>query len=173
MRERKRLLITSDPNPEDSRFRRTARRLARAGLAVSLAAATATGMAQTAAAAEPEASPTGEFVLSGKTDYLVHCASCHGADGTGHGPVAELLKQPPTDLTRLSERSGGRFPDRHAFEVIDGSAVIKAHGTREMPVWGDVFSIQATDAFNRPQTEREVRERIDRLIGYLKSIQRR
>jgi mono/diheme cytochrome c family protein len=138
-----------------------------------LAAAIAAGAVRIATAAEPATSSRGEPVLTGEADYLVHCASCHGADGRGDGPVAELLKQRPTDLTLLSEKNGGRFPEKRAFEVIDGAAVVRAHGTREMPVWGDRFRVQAANAFNRPQTEREIRARIERLIGYLKSLQRK
>ena len=35
----------------------------------------------------------------GSQMYASYCASCHGLDGRGHGPVATELKVPPTDLT--------------------------------------------------------------------------
>ena len=154
-------------------LRHARRRIAGAGFALILAVTVVATHAGLAASAEPAPPSSDELILTGKADYLVHCAPCHGAGGTGDGPVAEFLKQRPADLTRLSESNGGRFPERHVFEVIEGTAFVKAHGTREMPVWGDVFSTQALDPFNRAQTEREVRDRIDRLIGYLKSIQRK
>jgi mono/diheme cytochrome c family protein len=154
-------------------LRRAHRRLASAGFALILAAAVVATHVGLAVSAEPAPPPSDELILTGKADYLVHCAPCHGTSGTGNGPVAEFLKQRPADLTRLSEKSGGRFPEKHVFKVIEGTAIVKAHGTREMPVWGNVFSTQALDPFNRAQTEREVHDRIDRLIGYLKSIQRK
>ncbi len=173
MRNRKLLSTSRERHPEKPRLRRAARGLSRPTAIIVLAVAMAAAGVRIACAAEPAVSSPAEPVLTGKTDYLLHCASCHGTDGRGDGPVADLLKQRPTDLTRLSERNGGRFPEKRAFEVIDGSAVVKAHGTRDMPVWGEMFSVEATNAFNRPQTEREVRARIERLIDYLKSIQRK
>lgn len=111
--------------------------------------------------------------LSGRTEYLVHCASCHGMDGKGAGPVAEFLKQRPTNLTLLAKNNGGTFPEKRLYDVIDGTAIVGAHGTREMPVWGEVFARQASNTFNRAETEREVRGRITRLIDYLKSMQKK
>ena len=173
MRNRKCLSVPKKGRAGKPRLPLAVRGLSRRTAIMILAVAIAAGAARTAAAAEPGTSSPGEPMLTGKADYLLHCASCHGVDGRGNGAVAGLLKQRPTDLTRLSGRNGGRFPEKRAFEVIDGSAVVKAHGTRDMPVWGEMFSVQATNAFNRPQTEREVRDRIDRLIDYLKSIQRK
>ncbi|MGB6366419.1 MAG: cytochrome c, partial [Thermoanaerobaculia bacterium] len=43
-----------------------------------------------------------ESISSGRLLYRVHCESCHGEDGTGDGPMAEVLEIPPSDLTRLS-----------------------------------------------------------------------
>ncbi len=71
-----------------------------------------------------------------KSLYLSSCASCHGIDGKGDGPVSKQLKVAPTDLTVLAKKNGGVFPVSAVYEVIDGRKVIAAHGTREMPVWG-------------------------------------
>lgn len=39
-------------------------------------------------------------VLSeGRRLFAANCASCHGADGRGDGPLAKTLNPPPTDLT--------------------------------------------------------------------------
>ena len=72
----------------------------------------------------------------GKTQYLNHCASCHGTEGKGDGPVAKSLSPAPADLTRLSAANNGVFPSDRLYEVIDGRRALGAHGTREMPVWG-------------------------------------
>lgn len=39
-------------------------------------------------------------VAAGKAVYDAHCASCHGSDGKGDGPVASALIPPPRDFTK-------------------------------------------------------------------------
>ncbi len=77
----------------------------------------------------------------GKLEYQMGCAACHGADGKGIGPVAALFRVPPADLTILAKRNSGIFPFSFVYEVIDGRQVVIAHGTRDMPIWGDRFNI--------------------------------
>jgi mono/diheme cytochrome c family protein len=76
----------------------------------------------------------------GKQLFGAHCASCHGADGTGNGPAAKSLKARPSDLTRISERNGGTFPRLEVVSFIDGQRPVSAHTSPEMPKWGRVFS---------------------------------
>lgn len=83
--------------------------------------------------------PTGQLL------YLRHCASCHGESGQGDGPVAASLRRPPTDLTRIAERAGGRFDEARVMQVIDGRQIVSGHGPREMPVWGAVFAEELGD----------------------------
>ena len=71
--------------------------------------------------------------------YQIHCASCHGTGGKGDGPAAEALKHVPPDLTTISRRNGGQFPAFRIGHIIDGQETILAHGTREMPIWGDLL----------------------------------
>lgn len=71
--------------------------------------------------------------------YLQHCSSCHGSDGKGQGPVASVLNVNPTDLTGISRANGGAFPYAEVFRAIDGRDTARAHGSSEMPVWGEVF----------------------------------
>ena len=75
----------------------------------------------------------------GKFEYLNSCASCHGTTGKGDGPVVKSLIKPPTDLTKLSETPSGRFPFARVYDVIDGRFELATHGTRDMPVWGEVY----------------------------------
>jgi mono/diheme cytochrome c family protein len=77
---------------------------------------------------------------NGKQMYASYCASCHGVDGKGSGPVGLSLKQPPADLTGLSRNNGGKFPTGHITAVLQFGAQASAHGTAEMPVWGPVFN---------------------------------
>jgi len=84
--------------------------------------------------------------IQGPALYGAYCAVCHGVDGKGFGPMATSLKAPPKDLTRISARNNGKFPLAHLQKVISGEEAISAgHGTREMPVWGPIFSQIAWD----------------------------
>ena len=79
---------------------------------------------------------------SGKADFVNYCASCHGIDGTGNGPLAPTLKIPASDLTVISKKNGGHFPYTMIRKTIESRelGLARAHGPREMPVWGPVFS---------------------------------
>ncbi len=75
----------------------------------------------------------------GERLYQRACASCHGLDARGGGPVAPALRVPPPDLTILAARHGGIFPRAYVADVVAGRVELAAHGTREMPVWSDRF----------------------------------
>lgn len=111
----------------------------------------------------------------GKREFETSCAVCHGAEARGEGPLRPFLVKPPTDLTTLAKRNGGRFPTRQVMEIIDGrsAAPIGSHGPREMPVWGDVFLEQAQQDPTRAKLHPEwsVRARITALIDYLGQLQ--
>ena len=77
---------------------------------------------------------------SGQQLFQEHCAACHGLDGTGNGPMAEVLKITPANLTTISERANGSFPADRIVEVIRYGGNVAGHGTTAMPVWGKVFS---------------------------------
>jgi hypothetical protein len=79
---------------------------------------------------------------SGKTDYLSYCASCHGVDGKGTGPLAPTLKIAPSDLTVITKKNKGNFPYTLLRKTIESRelGLARAHGPREMPVWGPVFA---------------------------------
>jgi mono/diheme cytochrome c family protein len=76
---------------------------------------------------------------SGKEMYLKYCASCHGVQGKGDGPVSGDLKMKVPDLTLLRIRNKGTFPVDRVISSIDGRRGMRAHGSRNMPVWGEVF----------------------------------
>ncbi len=76
----------------------------------------------------------------GKSEFLSSCASCHGADAKGKGPISEQLKTPPPDLTMLAKNNNGVFPTNSIYEILYGSKTIPTHGTREMPIWGERFN---------------------------------
>jgi mono/diheme cytochrome c family protein len=77
---------------------------------------------------------------SGKQMYRQYCASCHGETGQGNGTVAAQLKIKPADLTLIRKKNKGIYPLDNVMATIDGRRIVKAHGDREMPVWGEVFT---------------------------------
>jgi mono/diheme cytochrome c family protein len=77
---------------------------------------------------------------SGQQIFQDHCATCHGADATGNGPMAQVLKVAPADLTKISVRAGGTFPAGRVVEIIRYGGNVQGHGSAVMPVWGKVFS---------------------------------
>jgi mono/diheme cytochrome c family protein len=115
---------------------------------------------------EQPVAPTG----SGAQLFQSLCASCHGVRARGDGPIAPLIKTGVPDLTRLAHRNGGTFPTDHVRRTIDGGFDRPAHGARDMPVWGWRLygAIDPADTAGRERTEAA----IDRLVGYLQSVQR-
>lgn len=97
------------------------------------------------------------------------CASCHGKTAEGDGIVAPVLQIRAPDLTEIAKRHGGQFPDNKIYQIIDGRVPITAHGTRDMPVWGlELWRAQGYDI----EAGRKTVQVIDKLIEYLKSIQK-
>jgi len=106
------------------------------------------------------------YSLSAPEMYRTFCASCHGLEGKGNGPAAAALKTAPADLTLLSQKNGGKFPAQRVRDYIEGkdAKTTGAHGSREMPVWGDVFRNIAND-------QGAVTYRLFTLSSYLESLQ--
>ncbi len=99
--------------------------------------------------------------------YRLYCASCHGMEGKGDGPIASALKTAPPDLTRISARNDGKFPMERVVKIIKGDeGGATAHGVRDMPVWGPIFSHVENDQDAGPV-------RIDNVARYLRKIQKR
>ncbi len=105
-----------------------------------------------------------EAVIKGRRLYLEYCASCHGLTGEGDGPVARALSTPPANLRLLADRFGNPLPEDQVARFIDGRADVKAHGPRDMPVWGRRFYAETHD-------QGAVRAMIGDLAAYLQSIQ--
>jgi mono/diheme cytochrome c family protein len=130
------------------------------------------GCASTDSGSGPETPAPGEpnamLVEVGGRAFATHCASCHGADGRGTGPVAAALVTPPADLTRIAARRGGDFPADDIAAWIDGRMATAAHGSREMPVWGYRFAEGLPEG---ELTQELVRGRILTVVEYLRSIQ--
>ncbi len=101
--------------------------------------------------------------------YQTFCASCHGQQARGNGPVARSLKVKPSDLTRIARRHDGQFPVELVTRMIDGREFRTAHGTRDMPVWGQEFyGVPGDDPDRRARSD----ELIARMVEYLRTLQR-
>jgi mono/diheme cytochrome c family protein len=98
----------------------------------------------------------------GHVFYIALCASCHGTNGEGDGPAASTLSTHPSNLHLLSERYGNPLPGDQIAQFIDGRVDVKAHGPRDMPVWGE------TATSEEGQAKRWVAE----VVAYLQSIQK-
>lgn len=94
-------------------------------------------------------------IQEGREVFLRLCASCHGVDAKGRGPVASSLKKHPSDLTRISARYG-KFPTGKIRAIIAGDPLMPVHGPKLMPVWGGILE--------DPE--------LGNLLKYLESIQR-
>ena len=108
---------------------------------------------------------TGTSPNSGKEMFSSYCAVCHGKDGKGGGPAASAMKTPPTDLTLLAQKNGGKYPAQHVAAVIKGQASTPSHGSEDMPIWGPLFSsISGGHAA-------QVQQRISNLVAYVETLQ--
>ena len=105
---------------------------------------------------------------SGRVTFKMYCQNCHGEGGKGDGYIADTLRRRPTDLTRLAAGNGGVFPADEVAATIDGREEVKAHGAREMPLWGDVFLWPEGDSAERRES---VRRRIGELVAFVQSLQ--
>jgi mono/diheme cytochrome c family protein len=139
----------------------------RRNLCLTLAIVAALSFATSVLAGEKDAGAND--VRDGQKYFVRYCASCHGVDGTGDGPVAKSLAKPPANLRLLSDRFGSPLPAAKLAELIDGRDAVRAHGTSEMPVWGE--RLYATGAGERG--EMGVSEIIGKIVAYLDTIQDR
>lgn len=108
-----------------------------------------------------EASPAG----NGKAMFGQYCAACHGLEGRGDGPAATALVKRPADLTQLARKNNGKFPELQVMNFITGGEVVAAHGTRDMPVWGQLFE------HLNPQNAGVPQLRVRNLMEYIKTLQ--
>jgi mono/diheme cytochrome c family protein len=104
---------------------------------------------------------------SGSKMFATYCAACHGKDAKGNGPAASALRVPPPDLTTLTQRNNGKFPEMRVYSAIRGDIDLTAHGSKDMPVWGSLFEAMSHG------NQAEVQMRISNLSDYIKSVQQK
>ena len=108
-------------------------------------------------------SPTS--AADGRQMFATYCAVCHGSDGKGQGPAASALKAAPADLTQLAAKNQGKFPEVQVANTLSATSAISAHGSEEMPIWGQLFKSLGTGSNGTVQL------RIANLTSYVKSLQ--
>jgi mono/diheme cytochrome c family protein len=111
----------------------------------------------------------------GQHEYETHCAACHGNSGLGDGWFSRYLKNPMPTIRQLKKKNGGVFPVAHVYDVIDGKKEVSIHGSREMPIWGNVFSVEDQRVVpfygQIPADQGVVRARILALTEYISQLQ--
>ncbi|MDE3198197.1 MAG: c-type cytochrome [Acidobacteriota bacterium] len=104
---------------------------------------------------------------SGSEMFQTYCAVCHGMDGKGNGPAATALNTAPADLTLLAQKHDGKFPKLEVRQFILGDSSVAAHGTRDMPMWGDILKSVG------PGTDGLVTLRVRNLSDYIEGMQQK
>ena len=134
--------------------------------AIAIACGIGIGIAGSAFATDP-----GDAGLSkvGGELFAQYCVACHGASATGDGPAAGALLKKPADLTGIAARRGGKFPEVEIARFIDGRFDVPAHGSREMPIWGEKLGAPIAEGTTHDEV---VRGKLLALLEYLKTIQK-
>ncbi|MCP4205424.1 MAG: cytochrome c [Shimia sp.] len=111
-----------------------------------------------------------ENVAEGAALYQKHCATCHGIDMDGNGPMAGVLVIKPDNLLTLSHENGGQFPLVRVIKRIDGRDPLVSHGS-PMPVYGDFF--EGVDVALKTETGQPIMtsQPVMELVAYLQSVQ--
>jgi mono/diheme cytochrome c family protein len=102
--------------------------------------------------------------VNGADLFKEYCAVCHGTDAKGSGPAADALKKRPADLTQLTRKNSGTFPELHVMNFIKGEDVVAAHGSRDMPIWGTIFGSMSPN-------KDLVQVRVYNLLKYIEEVQ--
>jgi len=98
------------------------------------------------------------------------CAACHGVSGTGDGPAASAMAKPVSNLTILTASNDGVFPFKQVEKSITGKSQVVAHGTIDMPVWGQRFEELRPD-WKQFRRKALARQRIYNLTLHIESLQ--
>jgi mono/diheme cytochrome c family protein len=112
-----------------------------------------------------DSAPDAAAAAKGRVTYVRYCVSCHGPQAKGDGPLARDLAIPVPDLTTLAQRNGGKFPQDRVVQVIHAGETVRAHGTADMPAWGDAF--KKTKGTGEATVEAAIRN----LSQYLRTLQ--
>ena len=109
-------------------------------------------------------------ITDGEELFVELCASCHGVSGKGDGPAASALAKPVSNLTVLASNNDGVFPMKQVEDSIAGKSRAVAHGTIDMPIWGQRFEELRPD-WKLYRRKALARQRVYNLTLYVESLQ--
>ncbi|MEX0309240.1 MAG: cytochrome c, partial [Tateyamaria sp.] len=109
-------------------------------------------------------------VGTGATLYHRHCATCHGTEARGDGPMRPALLLQPSNLRKLTADNNGTFPIARVVSRIDGRDPLVSHGS-PMPVYGWYFEGEDTALKAENGQPILTSKPIVDLMAYLESIQ--
>lgn len=105
----------------------------------------------------PLAASAAGDAAAGKALFTTNCASCHGADGKGDGPVGKALNPPPRDFTKgdfkFDTDKDGKPGTEVDLEHVIHDGAMKYGGSPLMAPW---------PAFTKAQ--------LDDLIAYIRTF---
>ena len=110
--------------------------------------------------------------LDGDDVFNNLCSACHGTSGKGDGPAVSALEKGVPDLTVLAANNGGVYSHRKVEDVISGKHRVVAHGTIDMPMWGEQFMyLRPGPGINNFPRRYYAKERVHTLSTYIESLQ--
>lgn len=108
----------------------------------------------------------------GRDIFTRHCATCHGLEGRGDGPMAGVMTIKPVNLTELAAQNGGAFPMERVVKRIDGRDPLVSHGS-PMPVYGGFFEGRFDVPIKTPGGQPVLTSRpVVDLVAFITQIQR-
>ncbi|MCE0507227.1 cytochrome c [Roseivivax sp. GX 12232] len=144
------------------------------GLGLSLAALAACDPGSTMTPAAGTSATTTNAAMPGPAEgarlYTQYCATCHGADGKGDGPMARAMRVPPKNLTLLAVRSGDSFPAARVLSTVDGYARSDLDGPG-MPEFGELLAGDLVPYDSGDGVATPTPRKLVALVEYLRSIQ--
>lgn len=106
----------------------------------------------------------------GRALFVEYCATCHGEDAKGDGPMARAMEVPPKNLTLISLRHGDTFPRAKVLSTIDGYARSDLDGPG-MPEFGELLRGDLVPLDTGDGTMTPTPRKMVALLEYLESIQ--
>ena len=108
--------------------------------------------------------------LDGDVVFNNLCAVCHGTGGKGDGSAVSALETAVPDLTVLAANNDGVYPHKKVESAITGKARVVAHGTTDMPVWGQLF-LELRRDWKPARREAFAHQQIQALTTHIESLQ--
>ncbi|HLG42934.1 MAG TPA: c-type cytochrome, partial [Planctomycetota bacterium] len=87
---------------------------------------------------DPAPGPLEKLVKAGAGVYKQQCLVCHGAEGKGDGPAAQVLGTPPRNFTRGQYKFKTSVPDEMPFDEDLYRTISAGISAAGMPSFGDL-----------------------------------